>query len=382
MDFGSQRLYTIELWDKNGNRIADISDMAFRRSYTIERNQAETLNFSLNVYKFETYCATIGVDPQVILRPWSTDVKVKRGSTYLFGAVVVDASVDLAQDFSRANETGGGAAPTTSDYNINISCMGYLNFFKYRYISKTYTPATERTTIATDMITTTQAQTNGSFGVTIASGQYTTGVTSVRTYQRDEIKLKLQELAALTDAPFDFGFTYDKQFQTYSQIGTRRSDISLVYGGDTSNVAGFSLSRNGLSMVNHITGLGSGFGIDQLTSIQDDTISQLDTYLLEDISQYSSVTESATLANNVAADLSLHKAILELPVATITGLQVPFNNFLHIGDRIPLVVKAHTYLASINKLYRIEKMDVTIDENDFESQIKLTFDSYGVNQNE
>jgi hypothetical protein len=80
--------------------------------------------------------------------------------------------------------------------------------------------------------------------------------------------------------------------------------------------------------------------------------------------------------------VNLAKDILELPKITITGKELSGVPFLSVGDRIPLQVNDHTWLSSINGLYRIELMDVTIDENDFESSISLTFDSYGVNQNE
>ncbi|MEB0288678.1 hypothetical protein QN355_19290 [Cryobacterium sp. 10S3] len=382
MDLGSSRRYEIELWSSSGLRIADISAFCFNRRYTMQRNEAETLTFDVNLYAFEKYCLNNlgGIDPKTLIAPYVTDVKVKRNGLYLFGTQVVDVNFDLAQDMSRAGESGGGAAATTQDQKVSITATGYLNLLKDRYVTKTYA-ATERTAIATDLITTTQAQTNGSVGITISGSQYLTTQLSDRTYQLDEVKNKIQEMAALSDSPFDFDFSPLKAFRTYAKIGARRQDINLIYGGALGNVAGFALDRSAINLFNKIYGIGSGFGTSQLTSTAGDNASQLNYYLREQIQQFNSVLLQPTLDQNTSTALSLEKDILELPVVTITGKEIPAT-FLSVGDRIPLKVMTHKWLDNINGLYRIEQIDVTIDENDFESAIKLTFDSYGVNQSE
>lgn len=382
MDLGESRLYEIELWSQSSSRIADISTLCFNRKYTLQRNDAEQLTFDINLFAFENYCLKNlgGADPKVLIQPYVTDVKVKRAGQYLFGAQVVDVSFDLAADYSRAGEGGGGAQANSSDYRVTVTCTGYLNLFKDRYITRNYV-GMERTSIATDMLTTTQAQTNGSVGVTNNSTQYATGLVADRTYQRDNIKLKLQELAALSDSPFDFAFSYNKVFSTYQKLGARRQDISFIYGGPLSNVMGFTMDRSALNLYNKVYGIGSGFGTDQLISTQADTTSEINYYIREKIEQYNSVVLQATLDSNTITAVALAKDLLELPKITINGNQLP-STFLSIGDRIPLKVNNHTWLSNINGLFRIEQMDVTIDENDFESEIVLTLDTYGVNQSE
>jgi hypothetical protein len=379
VDLGHSRLYEIELWSQTGVLIADISALAKNKQFTMQRNEAETLTFELDLFAFEKYClnALNGTDPQTLIKPYVTDVKVKRAGQYLFGAQVVDVNFQFAPDTSTPGSSGGVSAP---QYLVNVTATGYLNLLKDRYVTKTYT-ATERTAIAADLITTTQAQTNGSVGISNSGSPYSTGALSDRTYQLDNVKLKLQELASLSDSPFDFNFTPTKVFQTYGKIGARRQDINLIFGGPLGNVAGFALDRSAINLFNKIYGIGSGFGTAQLTSTQVDTASQLNYYLRETIDQFNSVILQPTLDQNTITAVSLAKDILELPVITITGKELPAT-FLSVGDRIPLMVLNHPWLASINGLYRIEKMDVTIDENDFESAIVLTFDSYGVNQSE
>lgn len=382
MDFGSSKFYEIELWSQSGSRIADISHLCSNRKYTLQRNEAETLTFDVDLFKFEDYCQNNlgGTDPHTLLAPYVTDVKVKRNGSYLFGAQVVDISFDLTADDSQ----GSSSSPGSSNYKVTVTCSGYLNLFKDRYTSNAYTQW-ERVAIVTDLITTTQAQTNGSVGVTINTSQYSTGTLSDRTYQRDQIKLKIQEMAALTDAPFDFWFTYNKQFNTAAKQGARRQDLSFIYGGPLSNVAGFSLDRSGANLYNRIYGIGSGFGADQLINSPgtgDDTASQINYYLRENIVQFNSVTIQSTLDQNTAASLALSKDILELPKITITGNDLKGKSPISVGDRIPLKVNSHPWLSNINGLYRVEQLDVTIDENDFESEILVTFDNYGVNQSE
>jgi hypothetical protein len=379
MDLGEQRLYEFEIWSQSGNLIADISALVFNRSYTIKRNDAEQLTFSVDLFAFENYCANNlgGTDPKTLLAPYVNDIKVKRNGVYLFGTQIVDVTFDEQPDTSRAGSAGG----TGQVYPVNITCTGYFNLFKDRYVTKTYSQI-ERTSIATDLLTTTQAQTNGSVGVTNSGTQYTTGYLSDRTYQLDNVKLKIQQLAALSDAPFDFNFSYQKVFTTYAKIGARRTDISLIYGGSLGNVAGFTLSRSAINLYNKIYGIGSGYGVDQLQSIKTDNASQLNYYVRENVVQFNSVVLQDTLDANTTTEVSLDKDILELPVVTITGKEVPSKTFLSVGDRIPLKVMGHRWLDNINGLYRVEQIEVTIDDNDFETAIRLTFDSYGVNQNE
>lgn len=377
MDFGSPRRYEIELWSPSGQRIADISHLCSNRSYTLTRNDAEELSFDLDLYEFEAYCRDQlgGMDPNVLITPYVTDVKVKRNGQYLFGAQVIDVTFTGSPNTSAVGQSGGSAA-----FAVTISCSGYLNLFKDRYITKVYTQ-TERTSIASDIITTTQTATNGSVGVTIAANQYQTNALSDRTYSLDNVKTMLQNLAALTDAPFDLSFDPFKAFRAVSKIGARRTDLSFIYGGPVSNVAGFSMSRSGANLFNYIYGLGSGSGDVALVSNLGDGPSQLNYYRREKIDQFSSVILQPTLDQNVAADLALYKDLLELPEIDITTADMPANAPITVGDRIPLKVAAHPWLASVNGLYRVEKEDVQIDENDWES-IHLTFDKWGVDQDE
>jgi hypothetical protein len=375
-DFGSSQIYTIELWSSNGVIQADISALAHNRSYTLQRNEAESLTFELDLYAFETYCSGIGVDPKTILNPYTTDVKVKRNGTYLFGSQVIAATIQIGTDYTMASGTRGGGASSFSP-TISVTCSGYLNLFKDRYLTYTYNQQ-DASFIAGDVLTQAQSATNGSVGVTIAAGNYLTGKLRDRTYTRQNIKTELQNLTQLVDGRFDFVFDSNKVFYTYQQIGSKRTDVQFTFGGPQGNIIGLYDERSGANIYNEIIGLGSGFGADQLISTQDDSDSQRTYFLRQDIKQYNSVVDQSTLDQNAKADLALEKDILEIPQITISGKELANTNFLSVGDRVPINIVGHPFLSNLNGIYRIEKMLVNIDDNDFENDITLYFDNFAV----
>lgn len=357
-------LYTIELWSNAGLRVADISALAKNRRYTLQRNAAETLSFSLDLNEFERFCVDdLNSDPEVVLWEGRTDIKVKRGGEYLFGTQLVNASTTAGVD----------------SQTISVTATGYLNLFKDRYVTKTYT-ATESGAIARDLIDTTQTY-GGSVGVTLASSPYPTGVNRDRTFTRDNVKDKIVGLTNLVDGNFDFAFSYDKKFQIYESLGARRGDISLIYGGEASNIRMLYANKDATRLFNQLIGLGSGFGADQLVSYATDAGSALNYYGRQKIEQFNSVVEQATLDQNTAAALYKYSQPIRIPQVTITGNEMQ-SGFINIGDRVPFAVVGHPFLASFTGLYRVEKIDVQIDDNGFENEVMLYFDNLGVDQGE
>lgn len=365
MDHSGQRVYEMELWDINGQQVADISHLAKNRSYSLYRNNPESLTFDLNLPAFERYCAQqIGAHPRTVLEADRTEIRVKRGGSYMFGVSVAGHKGVLAKDAQT----------------LTVRGEGYLNLFATRYITKNYYQY-EATSIARDLITTTQSQTNGHMGVTLKPFPYLTGKLRDRNYLRDEIKTEIQRLTALIDGNFDFKFDADKSFQVYEQLGSVRRDLSFIYGVG-GNVTQLEIDTSGTTLFNKIIALGSGFGLDQLVSdTKQDVTSQLAYYLREGLVQFNSVEVQDTLDKNAETYLSQVKDLLAIPVATVTGKEFDVG-LCGVGDRIPLKVTGHPFYDNIDGLYRVEKMDVDLDDNDFEQSIKLYFDNYGVDQNE
>lgn len=383
MAFGTPATtYVIELWSSAGSLLGDISKLTQNREYILTRNDAEQFTFDLDLTAFEQYCASINESPLAMLAPYQTDVKVKRNGVYIFGCQVVGITFNFQPNDSGVNpETSTYNNITTLTETVTVSCTGYLNLFADRYIlSQVYANA-DPCYIAKDMINQSQALTNGNVGVTINGSSYMTGAAISPTLTQQNIKEELQTLTTLVGSNFDFGFDYNKVFTTYQMIGSVRNDITLVYGGPGSNVTGLYHQRTASgTLLNEIIGLGSGFGADQLSCVLDNTTSQVDYYLRQDIKQYSNVTDQPTLNAYTAADLAIESSILEIPQIIITGKALVGLPFLNAGDRLPLSFPTHPFLANLNGQYfRIEQMDVKLDDNDFEYEIAITFDNYGLN---
>lgn len=350
-----QLKYEFELWI-NGVLVADISKLAQERKYTIRRNDAEDLEFTLDVKAFEQHCVDAGRDPEATLVPYVTDVRVKRNGSYLFGTQVVD----MAYTFGE-----GGAS-------VVVKCTGFLDLFRDRYITKTY-PLTEATEIAQDMLDESQTV-YGDFGVVNGPEQYVTGVQRERNYIDQNIKDALMSLTDLIDGNFDFTFTYDRKFNTYEKQGSYRPGLKLTY---PYNIKSITTPKTALNLYNYTIGLGSGFGEETVRSeggAAQDTDSRLNYGTRMRILSFNSVEDQTVLDQNTAAENAKTKDLLILPKLTVSSEFLDLNT-VWVGDRIPVEVQGHPSLP-LNDIYRIEQLAVTIDENDAED-IGLTVDNYG-----
>lgn len=346
-------IYEIELWSRQGLLVADISPLVKDVSFTLQRNTAETLQFSLDLNAFESLALTIGTAPRLMLNPYQTDVKIKRNGEYLFGTQVFDVSVELSEN----------------DQTISVKCFGYLKLLSDRYITKTYTSEYE-TDIVWDMINTTQSQTNGDLGIT-QGDQWVQLVQRDRTYDRNNIADMIVNLTNLSSNSFDFEFTYDKKINTYTMIGSDRSnELVFVY---PDNIMQATIPRTGLKLFNKIYGIGAGFGNDQITSTQSDNDSQLNFGVHETVRTWNSVLQQDTLDDNALGMLNNTKNILEIPQMSVNGRDFDLANY-GIGDRVTVRVNDHRFLETINGIYRIEKIDCKLDENQNED-ITLYFDN-------
>lgn len=352
--------YEVELWSKNGTFLADISRYVKNFNFSIQRNEAEQLAMSIDLSAYQDFCASIGVNPTSILGPYQTDIKIKRNGEYLFGTHVGQIEVTMGE--------------TTS--TIEIRAFGYLNLLNDRYVTKNYF-GVDAVDIAWDLINETQTQTNGSMGMTQGASQTTT-VERDRTYVRQNVKEAIVNLTSLIDGNFDFEFTVDREFNTYSMIGSDRSeDLQFIYPG---NIKEVSVPREGLALFNKIYGLGAGFGEEGIASTQGDSDSQLNYGVHERIASFNSVIEQETLDQNTAAELEARKALLEIPKMTVSGENFNLNE-ISIGDRVTVRIEDNLFLATVNGIYRIEKIEVAVDENEAED-IKLFFDNNNVDQGE
>lgn len=247
--------YAVELWSAAGVRICEITHLVRNLYWTEERNEAEVLQFSMDLDAFENYMENnVKADVLSNFREGQTEIKIKENGEYLFGTQLYYAPIELNQDGSAM---------------ISVTAQGYLNFFASRYPDPAVSYSnTESVEIFYDLVRKAQAVANGNYGVIIpASGYYVTGVTRNRTFElyTSSTKLNMQRLTNLESGNFDFKFLANKTLMTYPYLGSPRSDLRIDFNRTTkrSTFDRATLNRGANNLFNQVIGIGSGFGADQ-----------------------------------------------------------------------------------------------------------------------
>lgn len=361
--------YEVELWSKQGVRICEITHLCRDLFWSEERNEAESLQFSMDADAFERYLLEeVGADPVSNFREGQTEIKVKENGEYLFGTQLYYAPIDLNLDNSTT---------------ITVTATGYLNFFNARYPDPAVSyKQVEAVEIFYDMVRKAQAVTYGDYGIKIpASGTYyTTGKKRDKTFEQytSSTKLNMQRLTQLVDGNFDFKVLPDKTLMTYEQIGSPRTDFRIQFDRKNfrSTLSRATLNRGANNLYNSIIGLGTGFGLDQLIRRVDDAPSQNEFGLRELPVQFNEVSKEATLIENAQARLERVKQLLRMPQITISGADMPAVR-LEVGDIIPLKMTGLRLLEDMTGMYRIERKETRPDENHFLKEVTLYFEKIG-----
>lgn len=347
------RLYEFILFDNNGTPVADISKIAQNRSYSASRNEAEELSFDLPLNTFEQFAADSGLDPNTMLTPLNTEVKVKRNGVWRFGAVIGETKINLSGD----------------EMVVSVRCFGYLDSLNDRYVTPAPFLGVDGVEIAWDLINLTQNQTSGDLGFSQGSQQAVTQARDRTDYRYQNVKEAVVNLANLADFPFDFEITHDKKFNTYKKIGADHTDRLIIYPG---NIISLNIPRSGMSTYNSIYAIGSGFDDDQISTYVADSISQQNFVRREKVQTWNSVVNLESLTENANAYLENHKSLLQIPQFSMPGKHFDLNQYW-IGDRLRVEVSGHSFIDPLT-VQRIEKLDVSLDENDSE-EITVYFDS-------
>lgn len=351
-----QRRYELELWI-NGSLVGDISELAKDRTFSLKRNDSEELTFNMDLTAFEAYCAELGKAPQELLEAYVTDIRVKRLGLYYFGVHVVELDPLL-------NAAGA---------SLGVKATGFLDLFADRYVTKNY-DGEERTDIARDLFVETQSgDATNDFGVIAGAQQYNTGITDTeRDYIDQNVKDAEINLTQLQDGNYDFRFTYDRQFETYEQIGSDRPNNKFTF---PYNIGSLSAPRSAIGLANYIIGLGSGIGEETLRSEQSDTISRGNYKTRQKILTFNSVSSQDILDNNTGAEVARRKDILQIPKLSLNNTLCDLG-VIGVGDRVPVEVQGHPAIQ-IDGTYRIEQINVSLDDNDAED-ITLLVDNFGL----
>lgn len=348
--------YEIEVWNKNGVLLGDIRHLAEGLKWSKQRNSHETVDFTMDLAKYESYIASIGVsaNPYDFMEVLATDIRIKRDGKYLIGANIIKF----------------GYSPADPSVRMSVSCTGYLNYFKDQYLDIGYTNVPQGD-ILWGVINQTQLKTGANFGIT-RGDKTSTLMNRDRNFTRKNVKDFLVQMTNVIKGP-DFEFTPDKKFNSYDAMGSYRPDIRLVY---PENVDSFSFERRGDVLYNYIYGIGSGNGDDAVQAFASDSFSMTDYYRREKIASFNSVVREETLQENTDGVLEITKDVRELPSFTVHDGILDLND-VGIGDTIYAELRNFKSLEHIKGFYRIEKIDCAVDENDAET-VTITFDDFSI----
>ncbi len=255
---------------------------------------------------------------------------------------------------------------------ISVHAKGWLELLKYRLTNNSYTNKTALQ-IAHNELNTTQARPFGSLGITIGAypnPDMTNSYVS-KVYENKPVYDVLVELSE-EQGGFDFEITWDRKLNIYTQIGIQRPEILLTYPG---NVKDVSLTKDSSRLVNALTVRGQGYGDNQLTVSVSDAASQQLYSIRESTLDFPDVPDSAQLTNLANSELATYKQPLVIHDVVFDGggaSGTPEVGSFHVGDRIPIVVKTLQLYEDVNQYFTIDKISVTISNED-EEEVTLSF---------
>lgn len=344
--------YSFEIWTPSGLKLADFSGRATNRRVVITRNDTEDIQWRLDLNEVKRYARSIGTTWPLLIQKGISEVRVRRGAKYLCGGQVVYTNKDRS---------------SAGDY-LDVHARGFLDLFGDRYTdpSQIYTNV-DRGAIAADLINHSQGQgANWNYGVTIGTTP-TIGLYS-KQYQNARIKDALQDLSRL-QLGIDFAFTPDKIFNIYSTIGTRRSDIVFRFPGNAKRLTSIG---DATSIQNRLYLLGSGIGQSAAVQVTMDQLdSQLNYKVREKPDILSDVLDSGNLQDYGNSRLAAWGNPFDIPGIEYDGGKAPFVTDYGIGDYVT-VKETDDPDTEINGFFRIEQIDLSLDELDTET-IKLSF---------
>jgi hypothetical protein len=342
-------IYSFQVFDSLGNKLADLNGRASGRQIIKSRNQPDEITWSMDLAELEAWCHESNVDVSSLLANAQNIVKVKRGNDYISGGQMLYWN-------ARVDSSGASVSPRA---------IGWLGLLKDRYTSQEFS-AMDGIAIVKNLIDTTQSQPYGDFGITLGDtfDTLTVGLYN-KSYVRDEILRAIQDLTESPTRGFDMEMNAHGQLDVYAQLGTDRNEIRFEYPG---NILEFNVSNDATDIANQIYGIGSGNGPETQALYPQESIPSKVTHKLRErfLDRRSTDNEDGTLTDAVDAELISAAFPFEIPAITVDGSLEPSVTDYSVGDRVHIRIRNHDLLSHINGMYRIERMTINIDENDTE----------------
>lgn len=202
---------------------------------------------------------------------------------------------------------------------------------------------------------------NVALGVDTASS--TQSNTRQRNYQLQNIKDALINLTCLEEDNFDFSFAPDRTFNCYSRKGADKFNLEILYPG---NIHSMTITRSAANLANKIINIGSGIGDERLEVVTSNKGSRQMYGTRESVVTYNNVQLEQTLLEHGVGDLWDKKDPSNLPKITIRDGSVNPSN-IEVGDVIYVKVEGDNYLGTINGVYKVGQLQVSVDADHVET---------------
>lgn len=252
---------------------------------------------------------------------------------------------------------------------VGTELWGYLH---HRFLSQSYNFAqVDQLDIARTLLKTEFSRYNGGGGIALdvdALGTSPTGRLRDRTYDpyRD-LGQMIEELSNVIDG-FDFKLlcyrdsndAIRRRFLTgYPRLGSSTGGLIFTYPG---NIQSFNWSKEGSRSANGITATSDTSSTSTLMAQAVVDLDQLTAgyALLEAITQYSGITDDATLLGHAQADLALMKLPVEIPTIKVRSDMMPTLGSYYLGDDVRLQIADNAYFSpgfELNEIWRLVGID-------------------------
>lgn len=341
--------YQFLLYDSSGNLIADLGGYISNRVFSITRNRPEEITFSIPLFTLDQLASNLKLTPADFFQAGVQEVLIRRS-----GVNICAGQIDYWEsDFTDP------ANPI-----INVKAHGWMSLFSYRIFSGTYT-SEDQAYIIRDLITNSQALTNGDYGITLGTTVIGSNSYDSLVYQDKSIYDIMVEMSE-EDGGFDFQFTYDKVFNLFlPSQGVTRNDIVFTYPG---NMLDIKISVDSTKIVNELLARGAGI-VAGLSTTVDDLTSQGTYFLRQGVKDFTDMNSVDQLANSASSELVYYKNPLILNSITYNGLQnnTPIVGSYSVGDKIRVFASSLPLYGDLDQSFTIDAITVTLGLNDEES---------------
>lgn len=359
----NQRI-VFEIWSRDGTKVADLTGLATGRQIKVGRNEPEEINFNVDADALKTYADSIFTTPEELLAAGSREVRVR----------YFDPETGVDEYLCGARIDYVDTVVSQTDRDISVRAYGFLNMLADRIleVQREFT-AIDLSTICWTLIDESQGGNANAyqaplpdaevcdFGIT--QGTLTTIAPRDRTLKvGTNLKDFLVRSTELSTVAMDFSFSADKVFSTHSRLGSSIPNTIFRYPG---NIIDGNIPTDAKGISNRVITLGSGIG-DEATSqsIDEDSASQINYRLRQKSLLFSSINDEDELSDHGAARIATTKDPLRLP-----NLSVDLNKDIRIndiwaGDSPRFIIKDPALPVAVDGQYRIERMDVRIDEEE------------------